>query len=109
VTGSGKFLDDIHLPNMLHAAFLRSPHAHAKITRIDPAGALAHPNVVGVLLARDFEGNVTDIPTVPTNDETKGTVRKVLASDVVRHVGEPVAMILAEDRYSAGMQPSLSR
>ena len=101
VTGSGMYLDDLRLPNMLHAVFVRSPYAYAKIVKVDVSRARTNPKVAGVLLAEDFEGVVTDIPTVPTNAETKGTVRKVLAAGMVRHVGEPVVMILAEDRYSA--------
>jgi carbon-monoxide dehydrogenase large subunit len=101
MTGSGMYLDDLRLPDMLHAVFVRSPYANAKVVKIDVSAALAHPKVAGVLLAEDLEGKVTDLPTVPTNSETKGTVRKVLSSKYVRHVGEPIAMILAEDRYSA--------
>ncbi len=101
MTGAGAYLDDLRFPDMLHAVFVRSPYAHAKIVKMDTSRALAHPKVVGVLRAEDLEGIITDIPSVPTNAETKGTVRKVLASGVVRHVGEPVLVILAEDRYSA--------
>lgn len=101
ITGSGMYLDDLRLPDVLYASFVRSPYAHAKIVRVDASAALQVRGVVAVLLGSDFEGKVTDIPTVPTNSETKGTIRKILASEVVRHVGEPIAMILAEDRYSA--------
>ena len=56
LTGQGTFLDDIKLPGMLHAAVLRSPHAHAHITSIDTAAARHVPGVVAVLTAEDFEG-----------------------------------------------------
>lgn len=101
ITGSGMYLDDLRFPETLHAVFVRSPYASAKIIRIDVSQALAHPRVAGVLTAEDLEGKITDIPTVPTNSETKGTVRKILASGFVRHVGDPILMILAEDRYTA--------
>lgn len=101
ITGAGMYLDDLRFPDMLYAVFVRSPYASAKIVRVDISQALAHPKVVGVVTAEDLEGKITDIPTVPTNAETKGTVRKVLASGFARHVGDPVLMILAEDRYSA--------
>ncbi|MDG6925073.1 MAG: xanthine dehydrogenase family protein molybdopterin-binding subunit [Nitrososphaerota archaeon] len=101
MTGSGTYLGDLRLPDILHAAFVRSPYANARVVKVDVAAAVAHPKVVGVLLAEDLEGKVTDLPTVPSNAETKGTTRKVLSGKRVRHVGEPIAMILAEDRYSA--------
>src|SRR5688572_15375548 len=54
ITGEAKFLDDIQLPGTVHAAILRSPHAHAKIIRIDASKAAALPGVVGVFTGRDF-------------------------------------------------------
>src|SRR5579871_2831247 len=55
IRGKGNYLDDIRLPGMLHAAILRSPYAHARITSIDTSAALAHPNVAAVITAKDLE------------------------------------------------------
>ena len=65
ITGAGKYVGDIRLPNMLHAAFVRSPHAHAKIIKVDVSRAAAHPNVRFVLTGREIVG-IKDIPTVRT-------------------------------------------
>ena len=62
-TGQGTFLDDITFPGMLHAAVLRSPHAHAHLTSIDTAAARHVPGVVAVLTAEDLEGVVEPVPT----------------------------------------------
>jgi aerobic carbon-monoxide dehydrogenase large subunit len=53
LVGQGRFVDDLHLPRMLHAAFVRSPHAHARIVRVDVRRAAAAPGVVGVLTAAE--------------------------------------------------------
>ncbi len=55
LTGQGQFVDDVKLPNMLHAAIVRSPHAHARILSIDTSGAEAHPDVRGVMTADDLQ------------------------------------------------------
>ena len=64
LTGRGGFTDDFHLPGMLEAAFVRSPHSHAKINGIDTAAALAHPGVVAVFTAADLPEYLRDM-TVP--------------------------------------------
>ena len=64
LTGRGRYTDDFHLPGMLEAAFVRSPHSHAKINGIDTAGALAHPGVVAVYTAQDLPADLRD-QTVP--------------------------------------------
>src|ERR1700674_3967751 len=64
ITGSGKFLDDIRFPNMLFAAFVRSPHAHAKILKVDATAALRSPGVVGAFTGRDIDGLVENMPSV---------------------------------------------
>ena len=96
IRGKGQFVDDIQLPGMLHMAILRSPQAHARITRIDTSAAEAHPKVklvvTGAMLA---EKNLAWMPTL-SND-----VQAVLATDKVRFQGQEVAFVVAEDRYSA--------
>jgi carbon-monoxide dehydrogenase large subunit len=85
---------------MLHAAFLRSPYAHARITRIGAEAAGAHEGVALVLTAAD----VSDIPAIATGlprEEVVANSRPVLPSERVRFVGEPVACVVATSRYVA--------
>jgi aerobic carbon-monoxide dehydrogenase large subunit len=103
VTGQGSFVDDLRLPDMLHAVVLRSPHAHARILSLDAAPARALPGVAAVLTASDVAGAVRDIPPRPTR-ELEGMqvpAHPVLARDKVCYVGQPVAVIVAQDRSIA--------
>ncbi|MGN6673459.1 MAG: xanthine dehydrogenase family protein molybdopterin-binding subunit [Thermomicrobiales bacterium] len=103
ITGVGNYLDDIVLPGMTYAAILHSPHAHARIKRIDTTAALAHPGVIAVYTGKDLEPEVNPLPCawlaggVPNNANTP----RALAVDEVHYVGEAVAVVLAEDRYIA--------
>ena len=63
LTGRGSYVDDVQLPGMLHAAVLRSPHAHARIRSIDASAARNLPGVVTVLTAEDIAGVLNDVPT----------------------------------------------
>jgi aerobic carbon-monoxide dehydrogenase large subunit len=99
LTGRGRFTDNFDLPGQLHAAFTRSPHAHATV-RIDPAPALAVPGVVRVLTGADLDAaGVRHLHShSPIRAEWPG--RPVLAT-TARHVGEAVALVLAETREAA--------
>ncbi len=101
LTGQGRFVDDIKLPGMLHMAVVRSPHAHARINAIDTSAARAVPGVVAVYTAADLEFAAG----VPCASNPTGQVRQPerphIARDRVRHVGEPVAVVVAEQRYAA--------
>jgi carbon-monoxide dehydrogenase large subunit len=101
VTGEGRYVDDIKLPGMLHMAIVRSPHAHAKIVSIDGAAALATKGVTAVVTAADLTF-AAGVPCAsnPTG-EARQPVRPQLATDKVRHLGEPVAVVIATDRYAA--------
>ncbi len=101
LTGRGRYVDDLKLPRMLHMAVVRSPHAHATITGIDSAAARAMPGVEAVLTAADLEF-AAGIPcgSNPTGEMVQ-PARPVLATGKVRHMGEPVAVVLAADRYLA--------
>lgn len=103
VTGQGSFVDDLKLPGMLHAMVLRSPHAHAHILSLDTAAARALPGVATVLTAGDLAGAVRDIPPRPTRELEGLQVPEhpVLARDKVCYVGQPVAIVVAQDRYIA--------
>jgi carbon-monoxide dehydrogenase large subunit len=103
VTGTARYTDDITLPGMVHAAILRSPHAHAKIRKIDTARAKSAPGVVAVYTARDIEGHLKPIPClwlVPNTDLKIGTY-SALATEYVRYVGDAVAVAVAETPYQA--------
>lgn len=101
ITGQGTFVDDIQLPGMLHAAVLRSPQAHARLLAVDAAAAKALPGVVAVLTAQDLAGAVQDIPPRPTRELDGVSVpgHPILARDTVRYVGQPVAVVVARERY----------
>ena len=103
--GEGRFVDDVTVPGMLHAAFLRSPHAHARIVRIAAAAAASAPGVVRVLTFKDLERWMKPLPlfgAVPPGlaAVVKFDIRQApqwaLCRDRVRHVGEIVAMVVAD-------------
>ncbi len=101
VTGAGKFVDDIKLAGMLHAVFVRSLEAHARIANIDVSRALENQKVRLVLTSKELRGLVGFMPTVYEGEETKATKRPVLPITEVNYVGEPIAAVVAEDAYSA--------
>ncbi len=99
--GRGTYVDDITLPGLLHAAFVRSPHAHAKVLQVDLEAARALPGVVAAFSGRDLIGQVGDLVTPPNRAETQPLSQTPLAPDRVRHVGEAVAVVIASSRYVA--------
>ncbi|HSU05693.1 MAG TPA: xanthine dehydrogenase family protein molybdopterin-binding subunit [Acetobacteraceae bacterium] len=105
LTGAGRYLDDITLPRMLHAAVLRSPHAHAAIASIDTTAARTAPGVHGVFTAADLAGdNLGPLPCtaqVATLAPMIVPPRYALAQDRVRHVGDPMAFVVAETAEAA--------
>ncbi|MED4909350.1 molybdopterin-dependent oxidoreductase [Brevibacillus centrosporus] len=103
ITGNGNFTDDIKLPGMLYGAFLRSPHAHARILGIDVSKALELPGVAAVYTGKDLVGKVKAVPAMwflPGAD-LKPKDRSALAVDKTRYAGECVALVVAENRYIA--------
>ncbi len=102
LTGRGRYVADIALPGMLHAAIVRSPHGHARITGIDAEAALGAPGVVAVLTFADFAATAKPIPMrLSPLAELQRFLQYPLASDKVRYVGEPVAAVVASSRYAA--------
>jgi carbon-monoxide dehydrogenase large subunit len=103
ITGAARYTDDIVLPGMVHAAILRSPHAHAKITRLDTVRAKAAPGVVAVFTSADTEGVLNPIPCawLLPNSDLKVAQYRALAKDVVRYVGDAVAVVVADSPYQA--------
>ena len=103
VQGHGTFVDDITLPGMLHAAVLRSPHAHARIVSLDATAAQDMPGVTTVLTPSDIVDTVKDIHPRPWAriEDMKAPEHPVLAKGKVCYVGQPVAVVVAEDQYLA--------
>ena len=106
LAGRAQFIDDVTLPGMLHAAFLRSPHAHARLKSIDVAPALAREGVVAVYTAQDLGDYWRPGPIIVPPPPVEGAVfnertQVPLVKDKARHVGEPVAMVVATSRYVA--------
>jgi carbon-monoxide dehydrogenase large subunit len=101
VTGRGTFVDDIQRHGMLHACFVRSPFARARIEGIDTAAALAVPGVRFVFTAADLNGAMKEQWHTILGPKSPETPRPPLAEDEVRFVGDPVALLLAVDRYVA--------
>ncbi|MYU11063.1 molybdopterin-dependent oxidoreductase [Streptomyces sp. SID8361] len=101
LSGRGRFVDDIELPGMLHAQFVRSTVAHGTITEIDLTRVRQVPGVVAAFTAADLElGDITARLGRPLS-EFVPTAMPVLARDRVRYVGEPVAVVIARDPYLA--------
>jgi carbon-monoxide dehydrogenase large subunit len=111
VRGAGRYPDDLAPADALHAAFVRSPYAHARIVRIDTGAAAAAPGVVAVLTAADVPSPAApavaraqpaagapreSMQTAPGGPEFRGAPAPILTADAARYVGEPVAMVLAE-------------
>ena len=111
LTGRGQFIADLELPRMLHAAFIRSPLAHARIRSVDLSHAAAAPGVVLALSGADLVRLLPPLPDTQLSLPSKWTTRVQhefhnpqqpgLAHDKVRHVGEAIAVIVAESRYAA--------
>ena len=97
ITGAATYLDDLKLPGMAHAAILRSPYAHARISSIDTTAAAAAPGVVGVFTGKDFE----HLPALPCAWQAGGVENfvntpRVLEIDRVTFTGAGVAVVVAE-------------
>jgi carbon-monoxide dehydrogenase large subunit len=103
ITGSARYTDDIVLPGMVHAAMLRSPHAHARIRKIDTTAAAAAPGVCAVFSGIDADGVLKPLPCawlVPNSNIKVGRFQ-AMATEVVRFVGDIVAVVVAETPYQA--------
>ena len=96
--GAGRYLDDLDpVANTRHAAVLRSQLAHARVTHLDPSAALALPGVVGVLTGEDVAAMSQPFPAGVDSP----IPYRAAAADVIRYVGEPLAVVVAQDRYVA--------
>jgi aerobic carbon-monoxide dehydrogenase large subunit len=98
--GRGKYVSDIKLHGLLHAAVVRSPQPHAAIRGIDASPCLDDSRCVAVLTADDFD-EMPELACIDAEETTLPFLQPALARDKVRYVGEPVAVVVAEDRYDA--------
>lgn len=101
LTGHGRYIDDIEIAGALHACFVRSPHAHARITGIDISGAMEMPGVVAVFTGQDIANWTTRARMAPPIDGLRPMEMDALPVDKVRFQGDPVACVIALDRYLA--------
>lgn len=101
LTGRGTYVDDIDLPGMLHAYFVRSPLPHAEISSIDTSAACAAPGVHAVFTAAELNGEAREQWHTSVGRDSPETPRPPLAEGRVRFVGDPVALVVAESRYLA--------
>ncbi|MFO7246109.1 MAG: molybdopterin cofactor-binding domain-containing protein [Thermaerobacter sp.] len=101
ITGTGSYVDDLRLPGMLHMAVVRSPHAHARITGIDTGRARSMPGVRAVITGEEVKDLCGPMPVGWSLQGLKAPVKYPLALDRVRHVGEAVAVVVAESPAAA--------
>src|ERR1700741_5273372 len=107
ITGHGSYLDDISRPRQAWAFMFRSPHAHARVRGVDTTAAASAPGVLAVYtggdLARDGLGTIPCLSAVTNRDETPRVLppHPLITSDRVRHVGDTVAMVVAESLAAA--------
>src|SRR6201999_1411529 len=102
ITGKGRYVDDIALPGMLWASFVRSPEAHAKIVSIDSSAAAARPGIEAVFTGEDMADIAGPLPMAwaPPGVEIANPPHWPLARGEVRHVGDPVAVVIGSERYA---------
>ena len=100
ITGKGTYVDDVKLPGTTHAVFVRSPHAHARIKKIDTTAAARHPGIVAVFTGADMTG-VNSLPCGWLLPDLKVPPHMPLASDAARYVGDPVAVVIGETQEAA--------
>ena len=101
LAGRGQFVDDLHLPHTAHLIFLRSPHAHAKIRRLDITRAESLHGVIEILTGEDVREELGTVPFMARLPDLRVPPHYPLAVGRVRYVGEPVAAVVAESAYIA--------
>src|ERR1700759_5359910 len=102
ITGQGRYVDDISLPAMLWMSFVRSPEAHAKIISIDTSAAAERPGIRAVFTGEDMAdiGGPLPMAWAPPGVEIANPPHWPLARGEVRHVGDPVAVVIGSERYA---------
>src|SRR5262249_2370665 len=101
LTGAGTYVDDVALPGMWHACFVRSPFARARVKSVDVAAARELTGVHAVFLAQDLNPRMHEQWHTAPGKGAPGPSRPPLADDAARFVGDPIALVVAESRYIA--------
>jgi carbon-monoxide dehydrogenase large subunit len=101
LTGQGRYVDDLRLPDLLHAAIVRSPHAHARILGIDARRALAQPGVAAVFTFAELPECAAAVPPLVPSPRLRPYAQPAIAGPKARHAGEAVAVVVADDVYRA--------
>ncbi len=101
LTGRGRYVDDLRLPDLLHTAIVRSPHAHARILAVDAQRAMAQPGVVAVLTIADLPECAAAVPPLVPSPRLRPYAQPALAGPKARYAGEAVAVAVADDAYRA--------
>ena len=101
VTGAGTYIGDLAPVGMLHAQFVRSPHAHARLGSVDMSAAKAIPGVVAIFTGAEINGEFNPLPGKSGEDGARNPTRTVLADGEVRFVGEAIAVVVAESEEIA--------
>jgi carbon-monoxide dehydrogenase large subunit len=101
IQGLAHYVDDIKLPDTLHAVFVRSIYAHARIKGIDTSAAAKAPGVVAVYTGKDVSAKIGAVPCAAALPDLKVPDHRVLATNKVYFVGHPIAVVVAENRYAA--------
>src|SRR5262249_926747 len=107
VLGRGSYSGDLTAPGLLHAAFVRSPHAHARIRRIDVSPARCHPGIAAVLTGHDLARVTAPLRIAPPIEGLLPMEMATLPTDKVRFVGDPVACVVGDHRYQVGEASAL--
>ncbi|TPW17313.1 MAG: aldehyde oxidase and xanthine dehydrogenase molybdopterin binding protein, partial [Elusimicrobia bacterium] len=101
IQGQAQYVDDLAFPGTLHAVLLRSPYSHARLSHLDVSDALKQPGVLAVLTAKDIAGKIRQKPLMISPPGLRYPPRLPLAQDEARFVGEPVALVVAAEKYQA--------
>jgi aerobic carbon-monoxide dehydrogenase large subunit len=101
LTGRGRFVDDVRLPRLVHAAIVRSPHAHARVVEVEARRARALPGVVAILTIADLPECAAAVPPLVATPKFRAYAQPAIAGPKVRHAGEAVAVVVADDAYGA--------
>src|SRR5438132_3223882 len=101
VAGAGTYIGDLSPTGLLHAQFVRSAYAHARLRSIDTAAATAMPGVVAVLTGADINPSFNALPGSSGIEGAKNPTRTILADGIVRFVGEAIAVVVAESEEAA--------
>jgi carbon-monoxide dehydrogenase large subunit len=99
--GAGRYVEDLRLPGLVHLAVVRSPHAHARIAGVDARPALALPGVLAVYTVREAPELAGPVPPLFAETAFRPHTHPIMAGDRARHVGEAVALVVAQDPYVA--------